>query len=200
MTIIHSRAPEIVGQFDITCPEFMFAQYMPIAMPNWISRVPEHLKFASALLGAVSAPIDAFIYLTAKCMYVGPGCAMNRPGWHIDGYGTDDINYIWSDCVPTEFCVQSFDLSADHEQSMVEMTQQARHASVVTFPDRTLLKLDNTMVHRVGASSAPVLRTFVKISISRERYNLRGNAHNHLLDYDWPMVDRQASRNHPIGA
>jgi hypothetical protein len=38
-------------------------------------------------------------------------------------------------------------------------------------------------------------RRFLKVSFSTDRYNLRGNAHNHSIPYDWPMHNRQAARN-----
>jgi hypothetical protein len=41
------------------------------------------------------------------------------------------------------------------------------------------------------------MRRFVKVSLSSHRYNLIGNSHNHLLDYDWQMFPRDAARNDP---
>lgn len=43
----------------------------------------------------------------------------------------------------------------------------------------------------------PLVRTFVKVSISRDKYDLIGNSHNHLLQYDWPMRPRALTRNPP---
>lgn len=201
-----SREPTILGQFQVDCRELMFVQYMPIAMPGYQprARIPQNLRCFAPLVEAVMEEVwelGGYVYLTAKRLFVGPNCLGNRPGWHTDGFGTDDINYIWSDSVPTEFCVdQYFCLSDDHELSMRQMEQQARADNIKTYPAGSLLKLDSSIVHRCAQPSTEGYRTFVKISVSRERYNLIGNAHNYLFDYDWPMVDRQAGRNHPIGA
>lgn len=197
-----SRAPTIIGQVEIDCRELMFVQYMPIAMPGMSFRLPRNLFCFMPLLEAIPVgQIDAFtyVYLTAKRLFVGPNCAGNRPGWHTDGFGTDDINFIWSDSMPTEFCVQEFSLSDDHDVSLVQMARQAKPENIITFPVGSLLQLDSSMVHRVPQTMASGYRTFVKISVSRERYNLIGNAHNYLFDYDWPMVERKAARNHPVG-
>jgi hypothetical protein len=198
-----SHEPFVLGQYEIDCHELMFVQYMPIAMPGRSFRLPPNLMCFMPLLEAIQVgEIDPFdyVYLTAKRLFVGPNCLGNRPGWHTDGFGTDDINYIWSDALPTEFCVnQHFDLCDDHEVSMRQMEEQASPANIKTYPAGSLLKLDSTVVHRCAQPATEGYRTFVKISASRDRYNLTGNAHNYLFDYDWPMVERKASRNHPVG-
>lgn len=199
-----SREPTVLGQFQIDCPELMFVQYMPIAMPGKSFRLPRNLMCFLPLLEAIPAgQIDPFtyVYLTAKRLFVGPNCLGNRPGWHTDGFGTDDINYIWSDSMPTEFCIQEFTLSDDHDLSLAQIEQQVQPwcENIKTYPVGSLLMLDSSIVHRVASMTTEGYRTFVKISVSRERYNLIGNAHNYLFDYDWPMVERQAARNHPIG-
>lgn len=200
-----SREPAVLGQFHIDCRELMFVQYMPIAMPRTSPRIPENLRCFVPLVEAVmesGTPESTYIYLTAKRLFVGPNCPGNRPGWHTDGFGTDDINYIWSDTAPTEFCIQEFTLSDDHDESLTQMEQQVQPwcENIKTYPVGSLLMLDSSIVHRVASMTTEGYRTFVKISVSRERYNLIGNAHNYLFDYDWPMVERQAARNHPIGA
>jgi hypothetical protein len=205
--------PADLGRFDIQTPEMMFVQYMPIAMPTcpdpapggWSNgtslRVPPHLTCFMPLIGAVfndgMTSHDQYVYLTAKRLYVSPDHPFNRPGWHIDGFGTGDLNYVWSDHAPTEFCIQPFDLSDDCDESMAQMEAQARRDRIYTYQTHRLLRLDNTVVHRAARRPEPGYRTFVKISISHDRYNLEGNAHNYLFDYDWPMVPRNEARNHP---
>ncbi len=199
-----SREPTILGQFEIDCSEMMFVQYMPIAMPSTDVRVPQNLLCFMPLIEAVISTImqpNDYIYLTAKCMYIAEGCDPNRPGWHIDGFGTDDKNYVWSDTMPTEFCSgQDFNLSDDHIVSMIQMEQQARNENIKTYPVGSLLEMDSTIVHRVSPYQQPGMRTFCKISVSRQQYNLKGNSHNYLFDYKWNMIERTAERNHPIGA
>lgn len=193
-------APTQIARVPITCHEMMFAQYLPIKMAgrSYI-RIPPNLKCFAPLVVLSFPDIEDhhYVYLTAKYLYVEKDHCFNRPGWHIDGFGSDDINYVWCDRGPTEFCEQDFYLSQDHEISMLDMQRTARAENIRTYPDNTLLRLTNKIVHRVPPVIEPGMRTFCKISISKDRYNLEGNAHNYLFDYDWPMVPRAPSRNHP---
>ena len=195
---MYGTAPKICGTFDLVPSEFVYCQYLPIRIPGMGWAVPEHLEWVAPLLHDVSICYSTdHVYLTARHMWCTAESA-NRPGWHSDGFGTDDINYIWYDANPTEFCVQHFALSDDHELSMLEMERQARPENIVTYPVNTLLRLDQSVIHRVAPNAKPGYRTFVKISVSKSRYNLKGNAHNYLLDYEWEMHDRQDGRNHPF--
>lgn len=197
----YGAAPVVLGEVEIEDPEMMFVQYLPIGMPNTPIRVPENLACFWPIIDAVlrdgKVGDDNYVYLTAKHLYVTPDNMGNRPGWHSDGFGTDDLNYIWCDAAPTEFCVQPFTLSDDCALSMHEMEQQANEKNVIVYPVKTLLKLDSGVIHRVAAGGIAGYRTFVKISISKDQYNLKGNAHNYLFDYEWEMHERQATRNHP---
>lgn len=198
---MYSSLPRTLGTFDIDLPEFVYHVYMPIKMADMCEvRVPRHLSPIWPLIEQALFTCDhdgSYVYLSVKKMPVSKNQTANRPGWHLDGYGTNDDNLIWADCLPTEFVTGEFDLSADHSLSLAQMEEQARGRSIHTFPARTLLWLDATNVHRVAECHADCVRTFVKISLSRHRYNLAGNAHNYLFDYEWPMVERKATRNHP---
>ena len=197
--MIAGNEPVRIGRVALRQPEMMLVQYMPIHMAGVGTRVPKNLiSFAPLIeIAMQERRPDQYVYLTAKHMYVTPERMFNRPGWHIDGFGTDDVNYVWSDRAPTEFCVQSFDLSDDCAESMSQMEAQARPENIRTYGENMLLRLDPTIVHRAPVSVAPGFRTFVKISLSRSIYNLRGNAHNYLFDYNWPMHERAEARNHP---
>lgn len=203
MKTIFSKEPEQLGVIDVKPPEMMFVQDMLIALPNQPLRIPKNLDWIVPMLiysGIMSGRLgeEQYIYLTAKHLFTGPNCSWNRPGWHIDGYGTDDINFLWCDSYPTEFCVnQEFELSDDHNLSMVQMTEQALTENIKTYPVGTLLKLDNTIVHRVQQPKTEGFRTFVKISVSKNKYNRVGNAHNYLIDYNWDMIERDVCRNDP---
>lgn len=67
------------------------------------------------------------------------------------------------------------------------------------YSTRHLLKLDQRVLHKVTTNIEPGLRTFVKISVSRHKYALRGNSINHELVLGWDYQDRKAERNCPIG-
>lgn len=194
----YGKAPTVLGQFRLECPEMMFVQYLPIAMPDTAFRVPDNLQWIYPLLWEMDRiDRDDYVYITAKHMYQAKGESYNRLGFHTDGFGTEDINYLWSDCNPTEFYVQDFELSDDHEKSMVQMGEQALATRQVLYPNNTLLKLDQYVVHRVNKYAEDGMRTFVKISVSKDRYNLQGNSHNYLFDYSWEMVERKNTRNCP---
>jgi hypothetical protein len=44
------------------------------------------------------------------------------------------------------------------------------------------------------------MRSFLKISLSHQKYNLVGNSHNYLFDYNWDLHDRDTLRNDPAYA
>ncbi len=195
--------PEVIGTFDIECEEMMFFMYLPIKMIDnlWI-HVPERLKVFTPLIEAVLENEmkhieEKYIYITAKHIYATPDNVGNRAGYHSDGFLTDDINYIWTNKFPTVFCVQDFDISDDCSVSMKQMEEQAKVENEITYPVNSLIKLDQGVIHRTPTIDEGGMRTFVKISVSSEKYNLKGNSHNHLIDYKWEMYDRTEARNHP---
>lgn len=203
--IINSKLPECLGLFSVSYPEMMFVMYMPIKLPYGSLKIPPHLEYFKHIVDFVIenehiyGPVeDQYVYITAKHGYVNENYPGNRPGWHIDGFGSDDVNYIWTDRNPTEFCVQIFRLNEDHNESLKDMENQAGN-NIQTNPENSLMRLNTTMVHRVSPIVKPGLRTFLKITFSKNRYNMQGNAHNYLLDYNWNMITRKECRNHTNG-
>lgn len=191
--------PEDCGHFDVMPTEYQQVLCMPVKMPDCDIVVPENLRWTSKLLTDVITREDIhnkYIYLTTKYSFV-EGLSANRPGWHADGFLSTDINYVWYDSCPTEFCIQDFSITEDHSISMKEMDEQADVLNIYTYPVKRLLRLDCSQIHRVP-SCPPRDRAFCKITISEHKHNLEGNAHNYLLDYDWKMYARTASRNHPF--
>lgn len=205
--------PRDLGLVEINDGEMLFTMYLPISVPDDHSyKLPDHLKRFAPIVSTVKQEEPArffreFVYLTAKTLWVEGSHIGNRPGWHSDGFGTNDLNFIWADRAPTEFMVRRFlglwQVSDDCDQSMREMEKLGRYAEAydfpfTTYPDRHLLRLDPTVMHRSPVKFEAGLRTFVKVSISPDQYNLSGNAVNHLLpETHWPLVDRQTVRNHP---
>lgn len=199
----YGTKPELIGNFELNCQEMMFYMYLPIKMKDslWI-HIPDQLKVFKPLIEAVleheMKHIEhKYLYLTAKHIYATPDNVGNRSGYHSDGFGTDDINYIWTNKFPTVFCIQDFDLSTDCVLSMQQMEEQAKPENEITFPVNSLLKLDQGVIHRTPTIDVGGMRTFVKLSVSSEKYNLIGNSHNYLIDYKWTMYDRSDVRNHP---
>jgi hypothetical protein len=200
--------PTVIGPFEVECKEMMFYQYFPIKLAgqNRIT-LEKRLKPFEKLIYKIGTDFmkifdfdefDAsYIYLTAKHQYQVPHTSFNRLGYHSDGFLTNDINYIWSDKFPTVFNTTDFNLTLDDKISLGEMEQQALKENEIIYPDNTILRLNQFNIHRVGENTTGGMRTFVKISFSKDKYDLVGNSHNYLLDYDWEMKERVEDRNIP---
>ena len=79
------------------------------------------------------------------------------------------------------------------------MKYQADSRNIITYPNRHLVRMNQSSIHRMSKPESSFPRTFVKVSVSEYKYNLIGNAHNYGLDYKWDMKPRLISRNHPVG-
>jgi len=193
--------PYNCGVIDISCEEMMLHMYMPLLL-NGIDSVmmlPTHLKFLLPILSRIEEIDDMngrYVYATVKHTYVSPKSMTQRMGWHIDGFNTNDINYIWYSEVPTEFAIGEFNLDENDSLSLKQMEEQVKNCDIITYPSKTLLRLAAKEVHRTNENhDYEGLRTFIKITISDHKFNLIGNAKNPLLDYDWKMHSRQKLRN-----
>ena len=199
----YGKPPVSVAKHDLHLPEFMHYLYLPVVMPDQRGlRLPENLKCLRGLIWLAminTAPSSGFyVYVSARRGWATPGNALNRPGWHTDGFGTDDLNYIWWSGAGTRFAIQDFgDISDDHTESTEQFEARVEDDRVVTPPERTLYRLDRHVVHAIPEITKSGPRSFVKISISRTKYNLEGNSHNHLFAYDWAMHGREVVRNDP---
>lgn len=202
---MYGSPPANLGLIDLSPDEMMFWLYCPISLAGKDDVIlPPNLEWTWPIVSAVLSDLgDARgvgdnIYITAKTLHVTPENMGNRPGWHSDGFGTGDLNYIWQDRFPTEFMEPDapFALPDDHTASMQAMCEQENY-DVATYSVKHLLRLDQTVIHRVPVVTESGMRSFVKVSVSPDRYALRGNSVNHGLRYDWRLVDRQEDRNHP---
>lgn len=200
----YGEAPKVLGHEDIEFPEFMFYLYLPIKLAGEAYRcdnLPRNLSFMSPLLSKIEVEDDDYVYVTAKNMWFEKGQTYNRDGWHSDGFMTDDKNYIWCDTESTEFMLGEFDLTQEHETSLEELENRACVGECdwpAPMATKTLLQLDQYVIHRPPPVKESGMRGFVKISVSKNKYDLKGNSHNHMLDYDWEMCDRKATRNDPV--
>lgn len=195
--LIVGYAPTILGEYDIVCPEMMFVQDMPVIMPGSDLRLPKNLSFIEPLFEKIqySAKAD-YVYVSCKSMFTTVQ-SRGRPGWHLDGFGTDDINYIWSDDFPTEFYNEIIEVTDDPIISRVDMLESVDERNITTYPNKNLLVMDNKCIHRVSVDKREGFRTFIKITVSKNQFRLKGNAHNYLFDYDWEMIPRTLDRNQP---
>ncbi|ARQ95308.1 hypothetical protein [Bradyrhizobium phage BDU-MI-1] len=208
---MYGTAPVDLGLVDLSPVEMMFWQYLPIKLPGTYGEsmpanleqfqpiVDEVFRDLQRIAGNISLWMDNYVYLTAKTLYVTPENPGNRPGWHSDGFMTSDLNYIWSDRNGTEFWLPPalVHFTQDHDTSLREMESIVNVDHIATYPDKHLLRLDEAVIHRVAPVIKPGFRSFVKISVSSERYNLAGNSVNHAFDR-WNYVPRREERNHPV--
>lgn len=222
----YGEAPVDLG--EVTLPhwqEFMHYLYLPVRIPEpgahpqaYVDCVlPPNLHF---IRPAVRLTLDnakrhthlrnPYVYVTARRGFATPGNPLNRPGWHCDDFGGDDLNYIWSDRWPTRFLYApgGLTLPDDDVASMEVMEALAHTAEHTDAPSMMvadgqpghLLRLSPYVIHDTPIIPEPGgMRSFFKISVSSHRYNLLGNSHNYLLDYEWKMYDRAAIRNQPGG-
>lgn len=207
----YGALPRVITRIPVVdCTEFMFYQYLPVKLAGGTSiysGMEPRLKCFGELIGLACCDyvgirgLDEFVaanvYVTAKHGYESPTALQNRPGWHCDGFGTADVNYVWSDRTPTLFNYTEFKLTDDDTVSLAEMEAQADPLKNISFDIGALIQLDQYVVHRVGVPARAGNRTFLKISFSRDIYDLRGNAKNYGLDYDWPVRERSLARNVP---
>jgi hypothetical protein len=210
--VTYGEAPVDIGAFDLPWEEFMHYLYLPVRLRATVSeqqgiQIPARLEMVRPLVRAaladarVNGYTNPYVYVTARRGVATPDNPLNRPGWHTDGFGTFDRNYIWWDRFPTRFAQGPFtDISHDHLASMAQFEEQAPKGLVFTFPDRHLYRLTPYVVHTTPRVDEMGERSFLKISISNHRYNLKGNSHNYLLDYDWEMFARSDLRNDPARA
>lgn len=212
--------PDQIGQFrEVELAELQTGLYLPVKMKgDGRVELPYRLRPVRPLVDAVLDdivklgvdPDDVYVYVCAKHGYATPENPLNRPGWHCDGFGTDDLNYVWWAGAGTRFYVHGgFDqtLIPDNHVSSLERFEELaaaaaasgnRRGSILSLPGRTLYRLHPKVIHATPIIEPPgEMRSFVKISVSTERYNLLGNAHNDAFDYEWVMWPRSTIRNDP---
>lgn len=203
----YNKRPKNLGIFECNVQEFFSYTYLPIKLLGGAEPViEERLKVFNNLIGraccdfigsfGLDSYVNSYVYLTAKHQYQREGNGFNRPGWHSDGFGTNDISYIWSNRQPTIFNSGSFFLSNDDVLSMKEMEEQAQPENNYSFDNNSLLRMDQFSIHRVAKYEGGN-RAFVKICFSPDIYNLKGNSINYLLDYQWNYEERLKTRNIP---
>lgn len=204
----YGELPKELGLFKVDCKEMMFYQYLPIKMPREASPTYEsRLSCFNKLIDEICEAfikeygactyLNSYMYLTARHMYQVPNCTFNREGYHSDGFLTDDINYIWCDKYPTIFNKTLFNLIPDDKIAIKMMEMQAESRNEVTYQENQLLRLNQFNIHKVAPIKEECMRTFLKVSFSKDKYDLIGNSHNYLFNYKWDMKSRNKERNIP---
>jgi len=189
---------------NLSPTEMMFWLYAPIKDRSASQLiVPPNLQQFSPIIEACWEDCDSqvwfdrYVYLTAKTLWVTHENPAQRRGWHCDGFMTTDLNYIWYDREPTVFWEppELVGITQEHKQALIEMDALGESGHNRTYPVKSLLRLDQTVLHRVGDFVAPGMRSFVKLSVSEHPFNLVGNSINHELRPDWHYAERSATRN-----
>lgn len=205
--MIYGKAPVYLGQFEFVLPEVMYYLYLPIVMDYSETRVPPALRCCSGLIDRAIkyvGQVDTahrdnyrYVYLSARKGWASPDNPLNRPGWHCDGFGTDDLNFVWWDGPGTRFALQPFQgIVSDHNRSMTQFNDQVDYKKVVTYDEHGLYVIDPSVVHATPVIESPgCMRQYVKLSMSDHQYNLENNSHNYLFDYRWDLHPRAAARN-----
>lgn len=203
---IYGAPPEFVGQFDdVDLKEVMYYLYLPVYMPELLEiyQIPENLVPIIPLIRAANKwaqqqerPKNEYIYVSARKGWATPDNPLNRPGWHADGFGTDDLNFVWWKGAGTRFAIKEFTHVPDDDKGALEVfEEQAPHAKIITYPEKGLYAMDQTVVHSTPLIAKGQMRQYVKITMSPHRYNLENNSHNYFFDYDWAMYPREEVRN-----
>jgi hypothetical protein len=197
--------PISVGYFGFDLPEVMYYLYLPVWMgpaDREDVRLPPNVECCRELIrwaGSYGEYRRQYIYLSARKGWATPDNPLNRPGWHCDGFGTDDLNFVWWTGPGTRFAIQDFhDISEDDTKSLAQFEVQVQDDRVASFPQKVLYAIDPFVVHATPLIDPPgCMRQYVKVSLSNHQYNLENNSHNHLFDYQWKLSSRDLIRNSP---
>lgn len=213
MLMVHSQIPNgVMANYDVSELEYCNIVYMCIKQAGCSEyQIPDNVQhLVNQVISDIYKLSDSlyeddwtkYCYLTLKRGYVQPHTTGNRAGFHIDGFKSDQENFIWSDCAatPTEVAVGNFVLTNDHDKSLVEMEEQARRWFKFQLSTNTLYEMNQSCIHRptVNNLDDSILRTFIKITYSKEMFNCFGNAWNYKLPHIKPSKDRGFSRNHTV--
>lgn len=196
--------PKIIAYFDDAdfTDSYQYCVYLPVKMSEHSElRIPQEYSWLYEMINVACRAEDIsnkYVYITVKHSFV-EGKSSNRPGLHSDGFLTNDVNFIWYDKHPTEFLIKDISLTQDHKKSFEQMEKEAIGETFQTYPEKFLLRLDDKVIHKAPEDVPPGVRRFVKISISDQKYTLKGNSHNFLFDYQWRLKDRFPKRNCPQG-
>lgn len=131
-----------------------------------------------------------------KVTYKGRQFLGHRLAWFL----SEDRNWVLSDSLPTTVALGQFSVEPDHEVSLHEFNDQARLKKHEKLKPHTLYELDKECVHSTSTnlSGETVVRTFLKVVASKEKFNGIGNAWNYKLPHIVPTAHRSSTRNHTV--
>lgn len=207
---LKSEKPESLGEFSLANKEYMQYLYLPIKLKDSEKiQVEPRLRFLLHLIeqavydytrrSSHGAFVRNYIYLTVKQTFVPKDVHGNRPGFHSDGFGTKDVQYIWFDKFPTQFMLGDIAVPDDDKTSMRVFEKLAEYGAKELYQPECnhLYRIDENHVHRTTPATSDGVRCFVKLTFSESIYAQEGNSMNYSLDYDWQYAPRVVDRNQP---
>lgn len=203
--MIYGKLPLFLGTVDCELREVMYYLYLPIKMDGPDIRMPENLHCVRSIVDLCISHCDMYhldykyMYISARKGWASPDNPLNRPGWHCDGFGTNDLNFVWWDGPGTRFANQRFEgIVSDHNRSMTQFNEQVIEDRVHTYPPHGVYVIDPFVVHATPIIQPPgCMRQYIKVSMSNHQYNLENNSHNYLFNYQWHLHSRDTLRNDP---
>lgn len=204
--IINSKVPEGISILGLPTHnlEFCNVTYMCIKEPKGLLQIPDNFL---GMVGPVLTELlkhesfdDEYVYFSLKKGHVSPYATPMRSGFHVDGFLSDDRNWILSDAIPTTVAIGQFDVEADHESSLQSFDAQALLKNKVQLEPHKLYELDKDCVHAStkNCTNETIIRTFIKVVVSKEKFNGIGNAWNYKLPHIVPTAHRGSTRNHTV--
>lgn len=181
---------------------------LPKLLEPYLEAIRLSIEAERALNDDFAAHEDAYhAYITVDQKIVPPHRTQRRQGFHGDAFMTPENadlgqaaivenTYLACDALPTEFKAGPFDIAdvyPDIAGCLARFDELAAVQPTVTFAPYELIRITPFDVHSpaVNHADTQLLRTFIKITFSRERFNRQGNALNPLLHYEnWFWVPR----------
>lgn len=186
---------------------------LPIKFPGSGFRVPQEfaqLRWLIQRVADLEAAINPrlydefYCYMTVDQGLVPPGNLQREAPCHVDGFQGArwqpklriNHTYTVSDCLPTAYYVQPFDLSAldmARHNAFWEMNRQvaATDSAHEWHADPWELTLmDAYTVHRGAPAEVATRRVWVRLSFEVRIFDRLGNAHNPQFRYAWDMQPR----------
>ena len=133
---------------------------------------------------------ECYWYLSIKKGFINPHQYQTKDEWHIDGFLRDDYNFIWSNALPTLIAPGKFYLSPNRYTSLSEYEHQVK--DIVPSEINKLYYLNRECVHKpmVNKTDDIIVRTFIKLTITKRLFESKGNAWNYLIPHIKPTKDR----------
>lgn len=153
-----------------------------------------------------NALYNPYIYVTVRHGFV---TSETDDEWHVDGFSKriphqPEQDYIWSNCHPTEYLDQSFDIPEDFDPLKHNLHYflqgNADESKIKTCEERRIYLFDPYFVHRRKPNLQNMIRSFWRISFLPIEIQDNGCTKNPLLEekiYDHVDIRTKLTRYEP---